>query len=255
MAEVDLSIIIPAYMEAALIEHSLATLADYLGQRHFGNVEVLVVTADSSDGTADLAESQAKLFHSLRVVHAGPRVGKGRDVRLGMFEAKGRYRVFMDADLATPLIHLDQVHDFASRNGEVLIAMRELGVIHKGLLRKTISLGGNLLAQLVLLPGIPDTQCGFKAFRADVAENVFGRMTILGWGFDLEILAIARKLRYKIEKIAAPDWTDPKAAEATIGSDSAARATLQVLRDLFKVRLNTWTGVYDQPSYKPSSSK
>lgn len=246
---VDLSIIIPAYREARSISGSLDKLAAFLATRDYGQVEVLVVSADSPDGTATIAQSKAGLFERFRVVHAGPRAGKGRDVRLGIFEATGRYRVFMDADLATPLEHLDDVKRLMDEGAKVGIAVRDLVKIHKGFIRKAITESGNILIQLVLLPGLKDTQCGFKVFEARAAEEIFSRMTILGWGFDLEILAVARKLGYKIEAFEAPDWSDPKEAEAGLVGDSAIKAALQVFRDLFRVRWNITRGLYRKPLY------
>lgn len=246
---VDLSIIIPAYMEAKIIADSLDKLALFLGTRNYGKVEVLVIVADSQDGTAKIAESRSDRFKSLRVVNAGPRVGKGRDVRLGMFEAQGRYRVFMDADLATPLEHLDDIKQFMDASGQVAIGIRDLVSTHDGTIRKVITRGGNLLAQAVLLPGISDTQCGFKAFEASVAQDVFGRMTITGWGFDMEILAIARQRDYAITQLAIPDWHDPKKADEGLAGDSASSAAIQVLRDLFKIRLLAWRGKYKSINY------
>lgn len=249
MTKIDLSIILPSYMEAKGIAGTLDQLAAFLATRQFGEVEVVVVVADSPDGTAKIAESKAGLFKHFRVVHAGPRAGKGRDVRLGMFEAKGAYRIFMDADLATPLEHLDDVKRLIDQNVKVGIAVRDLIKIHKGLMRKAITGVGNILAQVILLPGIKDTQCGFKFFEAGAAEEIFSRMTIMGWGFDLEILAVARKLGYKIAIIEAPDWRDPKAADAGLVGDSAAVAAIKVFTDLLRVRWNLIRGLYRKPSY------
>ena len=245
----DLSIIIPAYQEADIIESSLVTLSDYLKEHNLGKVEVIVVTADSPDGTADIAAAQAEHFHDFRVLRAGARVGKGRDVRLGMLAAAGRYRLFMDADLATPLHHLEDVKLLMARDVAMMIAVRNLWGIHKGLKRKLITKGGNWLAQVILLPGLKDTQCGFKLMRSDVCEAVFRRMTILGWGFDLEILAIAKSLGYRIATIEAPDWRDPKAVSGGLVGDSPTNAALQVLRDLLTIRLNLWRGIYRKPNY------
>ncbi len=245
----DLSIILPAYMEAQGIAGALETLAAFLDTRDYGEVEVVVVVADSSDGTAKIAESRAKLFKHLRVVHAGPRAGKGRDVRLGIFEAKGRYRIFMDADLATPLVHLDQIHEGMQRGDKVMIAVRDLAKIHKGFLRKFMSSFGNIVAQVVLLPGIKDTQCGFKAFEAEAAEAIFSRQTMLGWSFDAEILKIARLLKYRVETIEAPDWKDPKPAGMGLVGDSPLSAAVKTFRDLFIIRWNVWTRVYKKPNY------
>jgi dolichyl-phosphate beta-glucosyltransferase len=246
---IDLSIIIPAYMEAGRIAGILQELATFLETRQYGEVEVLVVTADSPDGTAKIAESQADRFKNFRVVHAGPRVGKGRDVRLGMFEARGRYRVFMDADLATPLPHLDQVKGFMDRGGDVAIAVRDLLVIHKSLKRKIMSKAANIAAQILVVPGVKDTQCGFKVFEAGVAEVIFSRITMLQWSFDMEVLAIARQLHYDIEFIEAPDWSDPKAHEDGLAGDSIIKVALSGFLDPFKIRLNIWSGRYRTANY------
>lgn len=244
---IDLSIVIPAYQEAEVIESTLETLASYLKQHRMGVVEVVVVVADSPDGTADLARSKAKLFSSLRVIEAGSRVGKGRDVRIGIFESKGRYRVFMDADLATPIHHLEDVERIMSIGSEVGIAVRDLLVIHDGLSRKVMSKCANLAAQFLAVPGIKDTQCGFKVFEANAAEAIFGRQTMLKWSFDMEILAIARQLGYKIETFDAPDWHDPK--EVGLVGDSQLQIVLKGFFDPFRIRLNIWQGKYKKPHY------
>jgi dolichyl-phosphate beta-glucosyltransferase len=250
---VDLSIILPAYMEAAGIADALDELAEFLGSRNYGQVEVLVVVADSTDGTAKIAESRAGKFANFRLIHAGPRAGKGRDVRLGMYEATGRYRLFMDADLATPLAHLDDVWQLMQQDVPVIIAVRNLWSIHKGLLRKFMSYFGNVVAQVLILPGIKDTQCGFKAFEASAAEDIFGRMTMLGWSFDAEVLKIARLRRYQIRTIEAPDWHDPKKAGMGLVGDSPLHAAIKTFEDLFVIRWNVWTGRYRRASYKHQS--
>lgn len=249
-SEIDLSIIIPAYMEAERIHQSLTRLAEFLGSGDFGNVEVLVVTADSPDGTAKIAASAANLFSHFRLIHAGPRVGKGRDVRLGMFEATGRYRLFMDADLATPLHYLNDVKVFMDQGGQVAIAVRNLLVIHKGIMRKVASKSANIAAQILVVPGIKDTQCGFKVFEAQAAKAIFGRMTMLQWSFDMEILAIARRLHYPVEFIEVPDWTDPKADSEGLGGDSILKVALGGFLDPFKIRLGIWSGRYKTAHYK-----
>jgi dolichyl-phosphate beta-glucosyltransferase len=246
---IDLSIILPAYMEAAGIAQTLERLAQFLATRDYGTVEVLVVVADSPDGTATIAQSRAKLFEYFRIIHAGPRAGKGRDVRLGIFEAQGRYRVFMDADLATPLVHLDDVKRLMDSGGSVGIAVRDLLKIHKGFLRKFMSGFGNIVAQVVLLPGIKDTQCGFKAFESTAAEAIFSRQTMLGWSFDAEVLKIARTLGYTIETFEAPDWRDPKAEGMGLVGDSPLGAAVRTFRDLFIVRWNVTAGRYRKPNY------
>lgn len=245
----ELSIIIPTYMEAGGIADTLEQLSKFLATRSYGEVEILVVDASSPDGTAKIAENAGRLFKNFRLIQAGPRMGKGHQVRLGMFEARGRYRLFMDADLATPLEHLDEVYLHMERGDRVIIAVRDLLTIHHGFLRKVMSGAGNIFGQLVLLPGIIDTQCGFKAFEAEAAEAIFGRQTMIGWSFDFEILKIARLLGYKIITIKAPDWHDPKVANLGLVGDSALHAAIKTLLDVITIRLKVWSGQYRQPNY------
>lgn len=223
MSHIRLSIVMGAYNEAGIITDSLEQLSkgikDYLDPK---TTEVILVCADSPDNTADVAQKSAKLFEHFNIVKPGKRVGKGRDIRAGMQAAKGDYKMFMDADMATPLHHLKQIQQFMDNNGEVGIGIRPLATIHKGM-RKVISEIGNLLVQTMLTPGIIDSQCGFKIFRADTASVIFDRMTILGWGFDMELLVIANVHKYKIETFDIPDWSDPK-EEGLTGDSSLAVA-------------------------------
>jgi len=252
---VDLSIIIPAYMEGARLGDSLERLAAWLGEHDYGLVEIIIIEQTTPEGqrdeTATEAAAKAGLFRELRLINIGPRRGKGHAVRVGMFEARGRYRLFMDADLATPLQHLDDVKALMDRGGSVGIAVRNLFVIHKGLMRKLMSTAANLMAQVLVVPGVKDTQCGFKVFEARAAEEIFGRMTMLQWSFDMEIIAIARKLHYKIEYFKTDDWHDPKEEGAGLVGDSMLKVALKGFWDPFKIRLNIWSGRYRVANYKP----
>jgi dolichyl-phosphate beta-glucosyltransferase len=238
MSTIQLTIVVPAYHESKLIEGSLEQLAKAIKQYlDYDRTEVIVVSADDSDPTADLAESKAKLFKHFSVIRPGARVGKGRDVRLGILAGKGEYRMFMDADIATPLHHLSQIAEFIKNNGEMGIGSRKLGVIHTGL-RKYISEVGNVAVQTLLVRGIEDSQCGFKIFRADVAQALFSRMTILNWGFDMELLVIARKHGLTITKMPIPDWHDPKADEEGFTGDSNARFLISTGIEMLKIVSN-----------------
>lgn len=246
MSAPKLSLIIPAYQEAARIEATLDELSTYLKREAMNSVEVVVVVADSPDGTADLAKAKAPLFESLRVIDAGPKVGKGRDVRTGMFEATGEYRLFMDADLATPLHHITEVQAKISEGYEVIAAVRDLTSSHTGL-RKLLSGAGNWLVRLLLLPGIKDTQCGFKAFSAAAVEELFSRQAILGWGFDMEILALARMKKCKIALLPVPDWDDKPNGTFEGQVTSAA---FEALGELLTIVFKRLTGQYKHKHYK-----
>jgi dolichyl-phosphate beta-glucosyltransferase len=147
----------------------------------------------------------------------------------------------MDADLATPLHHLEDVRKAIHNNADISIAVRDLLKIHDGFGRKLMSKGANLAAQILVVPGIKDTQCGFKVFSAEATEAVFSRQTMLKWSFDMELLGIARYLKFDIETFEAPDWHDPK--------DSIYRIVLNGLLDPFKIRWNIWSGRYRKPNY------
>jgi len=242
MAEFDLSIIIPAYNEARRIGESLEELADYLVANNFGQVEVVVVAAKSRDKTVEIARSKAKLFKSFRVIDAGSHVGKGRDVKLAMLEAKGKYRLFMDADLATPLHHMQAVNRHMQAGADVIIGIRDLQSTHTGL-RKFISSFGNILVRLLLRLKLKDTQCGFKAFKATVAEDLFSKQTIMSWGFDMEVLAIAKKRGYQIATIPIDDWQD--VAGGTF-KNVAVTGALSTFKDLLKIKWNLISGKYRQ---------
>lgn len=203
------------------------------------------MVASGTDDTAEVARSKSKEFKQFSVLEHKERVEKGRAVRFGMIGAHGRYRLFMDADLSTPLEHLDEVVAATKLSADVIIGIRHLTTTHKGI-RKFISQFGNLLVQTLLLPGIPDSQCGFKCFQAETAEQIFSRQRIPGWGFDMEALKLARKFGYQIVSVIIDDWKDPKAVGLT--GDSSVKVALQVFGDLLKIRMNLLFGRYRKPT-------
>ena len=241
----ELSIVIPTYNEAGRIESTLTQLSKYLKEEKI-NAEVLVVDAQSPDGTAKLIEKYKNQFSNLRILDAGPKPRgkfiKGRQVKKGMLEAKGQYVLFMDADLATPLRYIKNALEELKSGKQVAICVRDLQKSHKGL-RKLVSGAGNLLVQMLLLPGIKDTQCGFKAFSKQATAVVFPAQTIDGWGFDMEILAIARKSGYSVGLIDVPDWQDIKEGSKISGS-SPIKASLQTFGDLINIRWGFLRGRY-----------
>lgn len=232
----DLSIVVPAYAEASLIAQSLRALAESLSARPPGFAEVLVVVAESDDGTLELSRECAPLFEHCSVIDAGPRAGKGRDVRIGMLAARGRFRLFMDADLATPVHHLDELDPYIAADLPIVIGVRDLWRTHRRMSRRLVATGGNLAVRALLLKGLSDTQCGFKMFRADVCQALFASSTVDGWGFDLEILAVARRMGYDIATLPIDDWSDPKPSEDGLGTDRIGRSAVEVFAELLRLR-------------------
>ena len=202
---------------------------------------MVVVVADCPDATFEIAHSKSYLFEDYKVIQAGHRTGKGRDVRLAMKHAKGEYKLFMDADLATPLHHLKTVLRLMEEEADVIIGIRDLQSGHTGL-RKIISVAGNLLVRKVLRLDIKDTQCGFKAFRGPVADDLFGVQTINGWGFDMELLAVAAERGYDIRTIPIHDWKD---VEGGTFNNTAIRGAISTLKDLLTIKWNLVIGKYE----------
>lgn len=251
---IDLSIIIPTYNEATRITSSLDTLATYLKSVN-KVVEVIVVDADSPDNTAEVAMQSQYLFKYFRVISAGPKPAKkalkGKQVQIGILAAHGKYVMFMDADLATPLKYLHDVFVLADEQKSVGICVRNLQKSHTGI-RKLVSGMANWMVQLLILPGISDTQCGFKVFEKDVAHAIFSRQVVVGWGFDMEVLAIARQLGYQIDIIQVPDWHDVQHATSdkeklSASKFSALRAAFQTFPDLLKIKWRLLRGKYKKP--------
>jgi dolichyl-phosphate beta-glucosyltransferase len=238
------SIVVPAFREADLIGSTLQGLANYLSEQGIKDkTEVIVVAADGGDDTAGIAQSFAEHFMTLRVVQPGARVGKGRDVRAGMQVARGQYVMYMDADLATPLVHLMPLLQQLEAGYDVVIGVRDLWTIHTGL-RKYGSFFANVLIRLLATPGIRDTQCGFKGFRADAARRLFAHMTIVGWGFDIELLVLARLAKLHVGTMKLADWHDPKPAGNGLSGDSPIHALLTTLRELLIIKRNRLAGKY-----------
>jgi glycosyltransferase involved in cell wall biosynthesis len=175
--------------------------------------EVIVVENGSTDRTYEVAAGFQKRMPFLRVIQDAGR-GKGLAVRRGMLEAAGEYRIFCDVDFSMPVEEIAQFIPPALPDMDVAIASRELkGAVryNEPALRHFIGRGFNTLVRWMTLPGLQDTQCGFKCFRAEVAERVFPLQTIDGWTFDVEVLYIARRMGYKIVEVPIPGITSPKA--------------------------------------------
>lgn len=235
-----LSIILPAYNEERRLPRTLEQVLSFLKGRSY-DAEVLIVENGSTDRTFAVAQDFAARHPNLRVIQEG-RPGKGNAVRSGMLAARGAYRFMCDADLSMPIEELNKFLPPALGDFDVAIASREL----EGAVRYDEPyyrhLGGrlvNLAIRLLALPGLHDTQCGFKCFRGEVAADLFRYQTISGWSFDIELLFIARKRKYRIREVPIHWYFDP---------DTKLRAVkdaLIMLRDIFSIHLKNLRGRYD----------
>lgn len=234
-----LSIIIPAFNEAARIPETLRKIGAYLSKQEFLS-EIIVVENGSTDGTYQIVNEMQAEICCLTVLHEDQR-GKGWAVRQGMFHAKGDYRFICDADLSMPIEEVAKFMPPAELRAPIAIGSREApGAVRFGEpeYRHVTGRVFNWLVKLLVLPGLNDTQCGFKLFREDAAQEIFPRLTIFGWTFDVEALFIARKFGYKIVEIPI-HWYHHPHSTVKIFRDS-----IRMGLDLIKVRFNDLMGKY-----------
>jgi dolichyl-phosphate beta-glucosyltransferase len=242
---VHLSVIIPAHNEERRLPATLERVLDHLGAQAF-TWDVWVVDSGSTDQTAAIAEQFAQRHPQLHLVKES-RPGKGLAVRRGMLAASGDYRFICDADLSMPI---EQVNRFLppQLNGvDVAIGSREAeGAVRydEPLHRHMIGRVFNNLVRIMAVPGIQDTQCGFKCLTARAAEDLFRRVQLEGWTFDVELLYIAQRRGYKIAEVPI-DWVHFTGSRVHVLRDSAA-----MFFDLFRIRYNGLKGVYDQPRFE-----
>jgi dolichyl-phosphate beta-glucosyltransferase len=235
------SIIIPAWNEERRIGGSLAKIADFV-HGHSQSIEVIVSDDGSQDATAGIVEEFARRYPFVRLLR-NRHGGKGAAIKAGVAAGEGQYLVISDADLAVPIEEVLKFLPPALDGYDVAIASREgkgAKRINEPYYRHLMGRVYNLLVQVAAVPGIRDTQCGFKAFRREVARQIFPQQTIEGWGFDVEILFIARRFGYRVVEVPVT-WY--------YGAESKVRPvkdTLGMVRDLWQVRRNAWKGLYER---------
>lgn len=243
--DIHLSIVIPIYNEDRVLDATLTELEFYLSEMDMlkSTEIVCAVTYDGVDRSLQIAQAHAKNFKHYQALDLGGRLGKGRTVARGIEAAKGDYKIFTDADLATPAHHIPVMLEYLETGTEMVIGVRNLKVMHETFVRKMSSMLSNAIIQFMAAPGIKDTQCGFKGFSSEAAERIFSQQLIYGWGFDFEVIAMARKFKYKIDTLKIDDWEDPKAGAGLVG-DSQLGAMIKTLRELIHVRVNVWRNRY-----------
>jgi dolichyl-phosphate beta-glucosyltransferase len=241
-----LSIIIPAYNEEKRLPESLEQVVQFVAQQEYP-IEVIVVDNNSSDATGRIAADFAEEFPYVRALFEGHQ-GKGAAVRTGMLAGRGDYLVICDADFSMPV---EEVTKFVPSNGhgyDVAIASREVpGARRVGEPEYRHLMGRvfNLIVRGLAVPHIQDTQCGFKSFRREVAQDVFSLQTITGWGFDVEVLFIALKRGYNMIEIPITWYYKPQSRISPI------RDSVNMVLEVLRVRFNGVRGRYDR---KPHDS-
>lgn len=243
MQPIYLSVIIPAYNEEERIAKTLRRVDAYLKERVF-SAEIIVVIDGAKDNTAKVASDLQSEIANLRIIDRKENRGKGYTVREGIRAAMGEIRLFSDADNSTDISHFDKMKPLFNQDYDVVICSRDkkdaagaTQAVSQSFFKRQLGNMGNLFIQLFAVRGIWDTQCGFKAFRAEAAERIFSRAKIDRWGFDVEVLALARTLGYTIGMVPAYWINDPKSHVKLSGY-------LQVLWETLKIWWWLRTGKY-----------
>ena len=235
-----LSIIVPSYNEELRLPASLEKIASYIRDNR-PNTEVLVVDDGSTDGTAAVAESWRDRIPQLRVLSNGSNRGKGYSVRHGSLEAKGEIILFTDADLSSPIEEGEKLFA-ALQSYDVAIGSRavdrSLIEVHESVFRELAGIIFNRIVRIILWLPFVDTQCGFKAFRRERCRIIFEQQTIERFGFDPELLYLARHHGLSTEEVPVR-WAHSPATKVSMMRDS-----VQMFLDVFIIRWNGLRGKY-----------
>ena len=233
-----LSVIIPAFNEEQRLPKTLDQVLTFLKSQPYQS-EILVVENASQDNTYQVAEQFASQHNTqelpVEVIRESVQ-GKGAAVKRGIFATKGEYRFMCDADLSMPVTEINRFFPPDLEQVDISIASREApGAVryNEPTYRHLVGRVFNTLIRILALPGLNDTQCGFKCFRAPIAEELFNEMTITGWSFDVEILYLAQQRSYRILEIPIPWYYNPD-SHISVFKDS-----MQMALDIFKIRFRS----------------
>lgn len=236
-----LSIIFPAHNEERRLPHTLEQTFAYLRTQPY-QAEVIVVENGSTDRTLEIAQEAALEMPNLQVIHEEQR-GKGRAVQRGMLAARGDFRFFCDVDLSMPIDQIERFLPPLLNGADIAIASREgPGAVRydEPEYRHLVGRAFNTLVRVMALPGLQDTQCGFKCFTARAAIDLFTCQTLMGWSFDVEILYVARRRGYRIVEIPIPWYFNPD-SKVRVMHDS-----LHMGLDILTIHQQAGRGCYDR---------
>lgn len=246
-----LSVVIPAYNEERRLPSTLASVHEYLSKQGY-QFEIIIVDDGSLDNTVSAVETFAQHHEGVRLLSYSPNQGKGHAVRVGALAANGDLILIDDADGSSPIGELSRLTDAIVNGADIAIGSRAKPdpnrVVNALPYRKYIGNTFNLIVQSLLLPGIYDTQCGFKLLKQAVARDVFSVQNLNGFGFDVELLFIARMRGYKVSEIAI-DWTNVAGSKVNVLLDSP-----KMLLEVLWIWISTLFGRYKKLSIDSSSS-
>jgi dolichyl-phosphate beta-glucosyltransferase len=240
-----LSVVIPAYNEALRIGNTLSVIRTYLQQQPF-TAEILVVDDGSQDGTAAAVQALDAALPPVRLLRNDLNRGKGFSVRQGFLHADGEYLLFSDADLSTPIEEVEKLLVALREPCDIAIGSRALSEsrveVHQPRYREYMGRLFNLCVQALAVPNIHDTQCGFKCFRREAARAICARMTAERFGFDVEMLYLARHFGYRVREVPVV-WRHSPQSRVRMWQDPVS-----MLGDLLRIRWHDLWGRYDRPT-------
>jgi dolichyl-phosphate beta-glucosyltransferase len=240
----NLSVVIPALNEERRLGPTVREAVAFLRARG-GSFEILVVDDGSRDGTSALVRRLAEDAPEVRLIRLAQNQGKGLAVRTGIVNAQGELVLFADADGATPISELTRLEAALAGGADVAIGSRAVHsaetVVRARWYRRMMGRTFHALVRGLTVRGIRDTQCGFKLFRGPVAHDLFSRMRMSGFSFDVEVLLMAQRQGYRIAEVPV-NWTHKPGSRINLVRDS-----LRMTRDLFVIRANALRGEYDVP--------
>ncbi len=230
-----LSVIIPAYNEEKRIARTLLSVGEYLRKQSY-DYEILVVNDGSKDKTAEIVLRLKNQIANLKLIDNKENHGKGWAVRQGMLSAQGEVRLFMDADNST---NIDQIVKFLPyfQEGYDTVVAKRIVVVKQPWIRELLGWVFRLIVHVLVPLGVSDSQAGFKAFSKKSAEAVFAKQTIFRWAFDVEILAIVKKMSFKVKEVPIV-WANDTQSHVKIGG------MVKMFFEVLQVRKNLWTKKY-----------
>lgn len=242
MSEIYFSVIIPAYNEEKRLPGTLSAISGYLSKQSYQS-EIIVVDGGSTDRTAEIVREQMAKISNLKLLEAQNSGGKGGAVKAGMLDAKGRFRLFTDADNSTSIEQIEKMWPEFERGYDVVIGSRDIrGAVldppQPWLRSVLLGEGFKLYRKIVVgLWGIEDTQCGFKCLTGAAAEKIFSKAKIKGFAFDPEVLILAKRAGYKIKEAPIYWKNDPNSKVSPVN-------VIKMAVDLLKIRWYLMSGQY-----------
>ena len=243
-SDIYLSVIIPAYNEEERIKDTIMDIVRYLSKQDY-TYELVVVNDGSKDNTVNVLKKLESAIYNLKFIDNGKNQGKGAVVKQGMLSARGKYRLYADADNAISINHIEKFWPYVKQGYDVIIGSIELsGSVQKERYTGFSKIYRNILGKLskyliraLTIWNIHDTQRAFKLFTAEAAEKIFPKQTIMRWGFDIEILVLTKKLGYNIKELPVT-WINPPGRVNFMDY-------LKTLKELLQIKLNQLRGKYD----------